>query len=103
MLGVFWSDFDSTGVFCDCQNNCGRCGQSAVYYHVYSNSLMQTDQLDEPSRHILSRASADGQKYIAGFVEANWAIVVTWSRMIPFPFGYNQYSSEVRKDWILML
>ena len=97
LLGVFWSDFDSTGVSCDCQIECRTCGRSVVYYHVYSNNLLQNDQLDEFSKQILSRASHDGQKYITGFVEANWVMVVKWSQMIPFPYTYNQYSSEVCK------
>ena len=93
LLGVFWSDFDSTGVYCDCSSDCRTCGTSVVYYQMYKNDFKQN--ISAVAQKVLQKATADGQKYIPGFSIATWAMVVTWSQVVPYPYKYNLYSSEV--------
>ena len=92
LLGVFWSDYDSKGVRCDCAVSCYTCGRSVVYYQTYSTTK---NGEDVNYLQVLNITSAIGQKYIAGFIQATWVMVVTWSQMVPFPYTYNQNSTEV--------
>ena len=82
LLGVYWSDADTSGTNSDC------CGDDLIYFHIYADNTNQ-------SRRIYNRATADGRKYINPTFTANWVMVVTWSRMIPRPYDINQFSNEV--------
>ena len=100
LLGVFWSDYDSTSINCDCTFNCRTCGRSVVYYHTYS---LQEGKTDNVTLQVLSQATTDGLNYIPGFTTATWVMVATWSQMVPFPYSSNQYSYEVSKNIILSM
>ena len=97
LLGVFWSDYDSTGINCDCSLGCRTCGRGIVYYQVYSCDPMQSSSPEGFVQNVLSKATTEGRAYIPGFNIATWVMIVTWSQMVPFPYSYNQYSSEVCK------
>ena len=84
LLGIYWSDADSSGVYQGC------CGVDMIYYHIYSDKQNQ-------SLRIYSRATADGRKYVSPKFTANWVMVITWSQMIPYPFETNQFSNEVSR------
>ena len=84
LLGVYWSDADTSGTTSDC------CGDDLVYFHIYSDNSNQ-------SRRIYIRATADGRKYVNPSFTADWVAVITWSRMLPRPYYYNMFSSEVSK------
>ena len=91
LLGAFWADADSSGRTSDC------CGD-VVYYHVYKKDLQSSSSTSKVSRsvqRILDMATLEGQLYIANSFQANWAMVVTWKDLIPWPFDENQYSYEV--------
>ena len=90
LLGAFWADADSSGMYYD------QSGNSVVYYHVYQKTSDTT--LPPPSQQrVFDMATRDGQTYISSSFSANWVMVVTWSQVVPWPFNSNQYSSEVNR------
>jgi hypothetical protein len=95
LLGVFWADADSSGVYCDCSSGCTSCGTDVVYYHFYKYGSNNTSSLDPAAQEIFTKSSSDGQKYGNGFREPTWVLVITWSQVIPYPYSANKYSFEV--------
>ena len=87
LLGAFWADADSSGIYYD------QSGNGVVYYHVYQKT--SGTALPSPSeQRVFDMATRDGQKYLNNAFSANWVMVVTWSQIVPWPHYYNKYSSE---------
>ena len=101
LLAVFWADSDSSGIFCDCAPGCYTCGNNVVYYHIYK-FLPEQRPFDPLTEQIYNMTIKDGQ-YIFGNYDTAFALVVTWSQMLPFPSYYNKYSLEVFLMFYLFL
>ena len=91
VIAVFWSDSDGR------QEGLVECtGDNLVYSHIYTRELTDGDEeVNTQAADIFKRAKAD-TLLVDKHLEVSWVLVVTWHKMVPWPYKSYGKKTEVR-------